>query len=57
MTLFLQSPNDPESTSKLIVPELRPDIGFNAKKKYNFFSINHRYKLEARFFHQTENDD
>ncbi len=57
MVLFLQSPNNPESKSKLIVPELRPDIGFNSKKKYSFFSINHRYKLEARFFHQTENNE
>lgn len=57
MVLFLQSPHNPESNSKLIVPELRPDIGFNAKKKYNFFSISHRYKLEARFFHQTKNEE
>lgn len=57
LVLFFQSPNDPESESNLVVPELRVDFGFNAKKKYDYFSVNHRYKLEARFFHQTENNE
>lgn len=57
MTYFLQSPNNPEVTSKLVVPELRPDIGFSSKKKYKGFGVNHRYKLEARFFHQTDGNE
>ena len=55
--VFLQSPNDPESESTLMVPELRTDFGFNAKKKYKYFNVNQRCKVEARFFHQTENNE
>ena len=55
--VFLQSPNDPESESTLMVPELRTDFGFNAKKKYKYFNVNQRFKVEARFFHQTENNE
>ena len=55
--VFLQSPNDPESESTLMVPELRTDFGFNAKKRYKYFNVNQRFKVEARFFHQTENNE
>lgn len=55
--VFLQSPNDPESESTLMVPELRTDFGFNAKKKYKYFNVNQRFKVESRFFHQTENNE
>ncbi len=55
--VFLQSPNDPESESTLMVPELRTDFGFNAKKKYKYFNVNQRFKVKARFFHQTENNE
>lgn len=55
MTLFLQNPNTPNSESNLTVPELRPDIGFSNKQKLGFITINHRYKAEARFFHDVEN--
>ena len=55
--VFLQSPNDPESESTLMVSELRTDFGFNAKKKYKYFNVNQRFKVEARFFHQTENNE
>lgn len=55
--VFLQSPNDPESESTLMVPELRTDFGFNAKEKYKYFNVNQRFKVEARFFHQTENNE
>ncbi len=55
--VFLQSPNDPESESTLMVPELRTDFGFNAKKKYKYFNVNQRFKVGARFFHQTENNE
>lgn len=56
MTLFLQNPNNPEAESNLTVPELRPDIGFKNKQKLGFLSVNHRYKFEARFFHDVENN-
>ncbi|MCG2612355.1 DUF2490 domain-containing protein [Flavobacterium sp. SM15] len=57
ITLFLQSPNDPNSESNLMVPELRPDLGFNNKQKLSFLTISHRYKAEARFFHDVENNE
>lgn len=56
MTLFLQNPNTPNSESNLSVPELRPNIGFSNKQKIGFVTINHRYKAEARFFHDVENE-
>ena len=56
MTLFLQNPNTPNSKSNLTVPELRPNIGFSNKQKLGFVTINHRYKAEARFFHDVENE-
>ncbi|GAA4767784.1 MULTISPECIES: DUF2490 domain-containing protein [Flavobacterium] len=56
MTLFLQNPNNPESESNLTVPELRPDFGFNSKQKVGLLTINHKYKAEARFFHEVENN-
>ncbi|WP_306352223.1 DUF2490 domain-containing protein [Flavobacterium sp. '19STA2R22 D10 B1'] len=57
MTVFLQSPNDPESTSNLIVPELRPNIEFVYKQKLSFGILSHRYKAEARYFHNTANGE
>lgn len=56
MTYFFQNPNNPNSESNLTVPELRPDIGFKNKQRIGFLTINHRYKAEARFFHDVEND-
>lgn len=56
MTYFLQNPNNPTSESNLTVPELRPDIGFGNKQKLGIATINHRYKAEARFFHDVENN-
>lgn len=55
MTWFFQNPNNPNSESHLTVPELRPDFGFSNKQKLRFLTINHRYKFEARFFHDVEN--
>ncbi len=57
MTLFLQNPNNSNSESKLTVPELRPDVGFSNKQKLGFITINHKYKAEARFFHNIENQE
>lgn len=55
-TFFLQSPNDPSSESNLMVPELRPDVGFQNSQKLSFFTISHRYKAEARFFNVVEDN-
>jgi hypothetical protein len=57
MTYFLQNPNDPESKSNLTVPELRPNIGFGYKKKISFGTITNRFKAEARFFHDVQNNE
>ncbi|MEO8066371.1 MAG: DUF2490 domain-containing protein [Flavobacteriales bacterium] len=55
--IFWQSPNDPYSTSDLVVPELRPHLEVSQKQKVRFFRINHRYKVEARFFHNVESGE
>ena len=53
MCLFLQNPNDPNVTIKLTVPELRPHIEFAYKQKLQKVIFDHRYRVEARFFHNT----
>jgi len=53
--LFLQGTNDP-TKSAITVPELRPHIEFNYKQKLDKISFDHRYKIEARFFHETNED-
>ena len=57
MSLFLNSPNDPRSTSDLVVPELRPHIEFNQKQKTRVLQVNHRYRVEARFFQNVADED
>jgi len=49
--VFMQNPNNPEAAVKLTVPELRPHIEFSYKQKLKHLNIDHRYKVEARFFH------
>ncbi len=56
MCIFLQSPNDPISPNRLITPELRPHIEFANKQKLNHISLDHRYRMEGRFFHNTNMD-
>lgn len=51
---FLQNPNDPESDLQLTVPEIRPHLEFNLRQKIKLLRIEHRYKMEARFFHHTD---
>ncbi len=53
MCLFLQNPNDPNATVKLTVPEFRPHIEFSYKQKLKKVTFDHRYRAEARFFHNT----
>ncbi|MEJ6982012.1 DUF2490 domain-containing protein [Pedobacter sp. P351] len=50
---FLQNPNDPNSTSKLTVPELRPHVEVAYKQKFKVLTLDHRYRTEARFYHNT----
>lgn len=53
---FWQSPQEPTATQKLVVPELRPHVEFNLKQKTKKLAIDHRYKFEGRFFHNTNTD-
>ena len=53
MCLFFQNPNNPEAAVKLTVPELRPHIQMTYKQLINNIILEHRYRLEARFFHNT----
>lgn len=50
---FLQWPNDPESTSNLVVPELRPHFEFDYSDRRGRLRVGHRYRAEARFFHDV----
>lgn len=51
--VFFQSPNDPFAKDRLVVPELRPHLEFANKSKLGKFTIDERFRLEARYFHQT----
>lgn len=52
--LFLQSPQNPRSTSKLIIPELRPYFEIVHRQGLKRFRIEQRYRIESRFFHNTD---
>ena len=56
MSLFFQSPNDPESEIDLVVPELRPHFEVRLHQKFSALSVDHRYRAEARFFHQVNSN-
>jgi len=53
MSIFYHNSNDPDSDIDLAVPELRPHLEFNFQQKFHFLRLEHRYKAEARFFHNT----
>lgn len=55
--VFWQSPQDPLSTSTLVVPELRPHMELNQRQKLKYFRFNQRYKIEARFFHNVVDNE
>jgi len=56
-TWFLQSPQDPLSTSTLVVPELRPHVQVDGRNKVHpRVELVHRYRCERRFFRNVEND-
>jgi len=50
---FLQDNNDPYSTDKLTVPELRPHFELSQKQKFRYFSIENRFRTEFRFLHRV----
>ena len=53
-TYFRQSPQDPRSTSNLVVPELRPHQEINFRNKFgDRWSLRQRFKLEERFFRKV----
>lgn len=54
LCLFWQSPNDPKASPKPIIPEVRPHVEFTYKQKLPHFTLDHRYRAEARFFHHTD---
>ncbi len=51
---FLQKPNIPNDIYNLTVPEIRPHFEFAHKEKIKLFQIEQRYRLEARFYHNTD---
>lgn len=53
----LQSPQDPHSTSNLVVPELRPFLEFVHKQPVGAITFLHRYNFEARYFHNSEGEE
>lgn len=55
-TYFLQSPHDPDSKSKLVVPEIRPHLEINAKHHATNMNLHIRYRAEYRMFKKVEND-
>lgn len=54
---FLQSPNEPRSTSTLVIPELRPHVDLNYKQALKHLSLLHRYRIEDRFFRNTSKNE
>ncbi len=56
-TYFLQSPNDPEATENLIVPEHRLQHGFINHLDYGRIALVQRYQIEERFFRNVENGE
>lgn len=50
---FLQSSNDPASGMDLVVPEWRPHAELSVSHSAGDWRIGHRYRTEARYFHET----
>lgn len=54
-TYFLQSPHDPRSASRLMVPELRPHQEINFRSQLGErWSLRQRFKLEERFYRKVK---
>jgi hypothetical protein len=55
-SVFFQNPNDPNAAVKLTVPELRPHLEFAYKQKLDKVIFDHRFRGEARFFHNVNSE-
>ncbi len=53
LCLFLQDPNNPSAAVRLTVPELRPHVETACRQEFGRLTLDHRFRLEARFFHNT----
>lgn len=52
MVFFLQStPQNQDRTYSFLVPELRPQLELNYSQKLKHVTFQHRYRFEARYFH------
>jgi len=51
---FFLTNTDPTLDYNLETPEVRPYIEFNNKQPFKRVTVSHRYRLESRFFHNTE---
>ncbi len=49
-TYFLQSPNNPETADRPMMPEHRIMQGFTQKQDYGWLELGHRFQMEERFF-------
>jgi hypothetical protein len=54
--LFLTNPNEPNASVKLAVPEVRPHIIFVYKQNLDKVALEHRFRGEARFFHNLNDN-
>ncbi len=52
-SVFWHHPSTLKSPSKLTIPELRPHLELMLRQKFSTIGIDHRYRMESRFFHQT----
>ncbi len=50
VALSLQDPNNPFAAVKLTVPEFRPHLELDHNQKLQYFTLDHRYRVEARYF-------
>jgi hypothetical protein len=53
LAFFLHNPNDPEALSPLTTPEIRPHVEFACKRRSPGITLDHRYRMELRYYHNT----
>jgi hypothetical protein len=56
-SLSLQSPQDPTSTSTLVIPEYRPHIEVNNKHHFKHVLMSNRLRIENRYIQNTLNGE
>lgn len=47
------TPQDPEREFVLYIPEVRPQLDFNHRQKFDKITFQHRYRFETRIFHKA----